>query len=51
MSSKESVTEWLNQLKQGESQAAQKLWQRYVERLVGPEDFEARIFEIGFCWL
>ena len=34
MSSRESVTEWLKQLKHGESQAAQKLWQRYIERLV-----------------
>ena len=30
----ESVTEWLQNLKQGDSIAAQKLWQRYIERLV-----------------
>jgi len=34
MSCCESVTEWLADLKEGESVAAQRLWQRYVEQLV-----------------
>ena len=34
MSSSESVTEWLVKLKQGDSLAAEKLWQRYVGQLV-----------------
>lgn len=34
MSSHDSVTEWLRELKQGDSSAAQRLWQRYVERLI-----------------
>jgi DNA-directed RNA polymerase specialized sigma24 family protein len=34
MSSDDSVTEWLQELKQGEASAAHKLWQRYVERLI-----------------
>ncbi|MBC8874785.1 MAG: RNA polymerase subunit sigma-70 [Planctomycetes bacterium] len=34
MSSSESVTEWLHNLKQGDSLAAQRLWQRYVARLI-----------------
>lgn len=34
MSSSESVTEWINELRRGEPQAAQKLWQAYVERLI-----------------
>lgn len=35
MSSAGSVTEWINQLKAGDSQAAQKLWECYFLRLVG----------------
>ncbi|MEM1180491.1 MAG: ECF-type sigma factor [Planctomycetota bacterium] len=35
MNSNESVTAWIEQLKDGESFAAQKLWSEYVERLVG----------------
>jgi DNA-directed RNA polymerase specialized sigma24 family protein len=31
----ESVTHWINQLKGGDADAAQKLWERYFERLVG----------------
>jgi RNA polymerase sigma factor (sigma-70 family) len=34
MSSAGSVTEWLEQLKRGDSSAAQKLWERYFEQLV-----------------
>jgi len=34
MSSSESVSEWLQNLKQRDSYAAQCLWQRYVERLI-----------------
>jgi len=34
MQSSESVTEWLQQLKQGESLAAERLWQRYLGQLV-----------------
>jgi len=34
MTTHESVTEWLEQLKNGDSYAPQLLWQRYVERLV-----------------
>jgi RNA polymerase sigma factor (sigma-70 family) len=34
VSSHESVTEWLRDLKGGDSFAAQRLWKRYVERLV-----------------
>jgi DNA-directed RNA polymerase specialized sigma24 family protein len=34
MSTDGSVTGWLGQLKQGDSDAAQKLWQRYFGRLV-----------------
>ena len=34
MPSSGSVTEWLEQLRKGDSLAAQKLWQRYVEQLV-----------------
>ena len=34
MPSGESVTEWLEQLKQGDSLAAQKLWDRYLGQLV-----------------
>lgn len=34
MSSAGSVTEWLEQLKRGDSLAAQKLWGRYVDQLV-----------------
>src|SRR5262249_2227231 len=34
MSSATSVTTWLGQLKAGNPQAAQKLWERYFEKLV-----------------
>ena len=32
--SEQSVTLWLEQLQEGDSAAAQQLWQRYVERLI-----------------
>ena len=35
MSSSDSVTEWMGQLKAGDQAAAQKLWDRYFHRLVG----------------
>lgn len=35
MSSEGSVTRWLGQLQAGEPAAAQELWQRYFQRLVG----------------
>jgi DNA-directed RNA polymerase specialized sigma24 family protein len=35
MSAEHSVSHWLALLKQGDSQAAQELWQRYFHRLVG----------------
>jgi len=34
MDSSESVTEWLDQLKQGDPLAAEKLWGRYISQLV-----------------
>jgi RNA polymerase sigma factor (sigma-70 family) len=34
MNSNDSVTAWLNELKQGESDAAERLWKQYVEQLV-----------------
>ena len=34
MSSANSVTQWLDRLKAGDRDAAEKLWQRYFERLV-----------------
>ena len=34
MPANESVTEWLDRLKQGDSLGAQKLWERYVGQLV-----------------
>jgi hypothetical protein len=34
MSSCESVTQWIDQLKQGDRQAAQRLFERYYELLV-----------------
>src|SRR6516225_5506207 len=34
MSSSESVTQWIHQLKEGERDAVQKLWEGYFERLV-----------------
>ena len=34
-SSDDSVTCWLGPLQQGDEEAAQKLWQRYYDRLVG----------------
>jgi RNA polymerase sigma factor (sigma-70 family) len=34
MSSSESVTQWLSSLKRGNPDAAQRLWQRYLEQLV-----------------
>jgi len=35
MSSDESVSQWLGQLRDGDPAAAQKLWERYFQRLVG----------------
>lgn len=35
MSSHSSVTVWLEQLRGGDSYAAQRLWQRYWTRLIG----------------
>jgi len=35
MSSEDSVSQWLVQLKDGDALAAQKLWERYFRRLVG----------------
>jgi DNA-directed RNA polymerase specialized sigma24 family protein len=35
MASADSVTVWINQLKAGDRQAAQQLWDRYFQRLVG----------------
>jgi DNA-directed RNA polymerase specialized sigma24 family protein len=35
MSSEDSVSQWLVQLKDGDGEAAQKLWERYFRRLVG----------------
>jgi DNA-directed RNA polymerase specialized sigma24 family protein len=35
MPSGESVTHWIRQLKGGDAVAAQKLWERYFDRLVG----------------
>jgi DNA-directed RNA polymerase specialized sigma24 family protein len=35
MSSDESVSQWLDQLRAGDPAAAQKLWERYFRRLVG----------------
>src|SRR5262245_39443366 len=35
MSPIESVTHWINQLKAGDHAAAQNLWERYCQRLVG----------------
>jgi DNA-directed RNA polymerase specialized sigma24 family protein len=35
MSSGDSVSQWLAQLKDGDASAAQKLWERYFRRLVG----------------
>src|SRR5262245_56084849 len=35
MPSGESVTHWIHQLKGGDTDAAQKLWERYFARLVG----------------
>jgi DNA-directed RNA polymerase specialized sigma24 family protein len=35
MSSPSSVTHWIGRLKAGDHQAAQPLWERYFERLVG----------------
>jgi RNA polymerase sigma factor (sigma-70 family) len=34
MSADESVTHWIGQLKAGDQNAAQKLWERYVQRLL-----------------
>ena len=34
MSSGASITQWIADLKRGDPQAAEKLWQRYFERLV-----------------
>jgi DNA-directed RNA polymerase specialized sigma24 family protein len=35
MSAENSVTRWLNQLQEGDPDAAQRLWERYFARLVG----------------
>ena len=35
MPSDRSITFWIGQLKTGDSQAAQKLWEGYYRRLVG----------------
>jgi DNA-directed RNA polymerase specialized sigma24 family protein len=35
MTSEESVSRWLDQLQAGDRTAAQKLWERYFQRLVG----------------
>jgi DNA-directed RNA polymerase specialized sigma24 family protein len=35
MSAENSVSQWLGQLKNGDPEAAQKLWERYFRRLVG----------------
>ncbi|MBI3465674.1 MAG: sigma-70 family RNA polymerase sigma factor [Planctomycetes bacterium] len=35
MSPEGSVTNWIGQLRAGDQQAAQKLWERYVQRLLG----------------
>jgi RNA polymerase sigma factor (sigma-70 family) len=35
MLSSESVTDWISQLKVGDQAAAQRLWERFFERLVG----------------
>jgi RNA polymerase sigma factor (sigma-70 family) len=35
MTSDDSVSQWLGQLKEGDQEAAQKLWERYFPRLVG----------------
>ncbi len=34
MSTEQSVSEWIDQLKEGDGKAAQRLYQRYVERVV-----------------
>jgi hypothetical protein len=34
MASKASVTDWIDQLKEGEATAVQKIWERYFPRLV-----------------
>ena len=34
MSQNDSVTDWIVQLKAGDPQASQRLWERYVDRLV-----------------
>src|SRR5262245_58994534 len=35
MAADESVSQWLNLLQEGDSAAAQQLWERYFHRLVG----------------
>ena len=30
----ETITEWIEQLKEGDAEAAEKLWQRYFQRMV-----------------
>lgn len=40
MSSEGSVTHWITELKAGNQQAAQKLWERYVEQLLARASFK-----------
>ena len=44
-----SVTHWIRQLKAGDREAAQQLWQRYFQRLVGLA-FQPVMYLIGVPW-